>query len=139
VEDAPMPRAFRWISLVLSVIVVFGVVVQVYLIASWIFGESGALDAHQLVGGAVVHPAEVFVFLASFGAWWRVWRNIGVSFSLALLGTVQVFLVGDVQDPGNGYVHGLHGGLALFVAALAAYIARREWRALRASAAPRPA
>ncbi len=134
-----MPRAFRWISLVLSVIVVFGVIVQVYLIASWIFGESGALDAHQLVGAAVVHPAEVFVVLASFGAWWRVWRNIGVSFGLALLGTVQVFLVGDVNDPGNGYVHGLHGGLALFVAALAAYIARRELRALRSSAAPRPA
>jgi hypothetical protein len=69
VEDAPMSRAFRWISLVLSVIVVFGVIVQVYLIASWIFGESDALDAHQFVGTAVVHPAEVFVFLASFGAW----------------------------------------------------------------------
>jgi len=135
-----MRRTFRWISLALAVIVVVGVVVQVYLIASWIFGESGALDAHQTIGGAVVHPAEVFVFLASFGAWWKVWRNIAVSFGLALLGTVQVFLVGDVQDPGSGYVHGLHGGLALFVAALAAYIARRELRALRSeSPVARPA
>jgi hypothetical protein len=130
-----MRRVFTWISFVLSVIVVAGVVVQIYLIASWIFGESGALDAHQIVGGAVVHPAEVLVFLVSFGAWWRTWRNIGVSFSLALLGTIQVFLVGDVKDPGNGYLHGLHGGLALFVAVLAAYIARREWRTLQAGAA----
>jgi hypothetical protein len=129
-----MRRVFRWISLLLAVIVVVGVVVQVYLIASWMFGEPGALDAHQTIGGAVVHPAEVFVFLASFGAWWRVWRNIAVSFGLALLGTVQVFLVGDVQDPGNGYVHGLHGALALFVIGLAAYIARRELRALKSEA-----
>jgi hypothetical protein len=133
-----MRRVFMWISLVLSAVVVIGVVVQVYLIASWIFGESGALDAHKVVGGAVVHPAEVFVFLAAFGAWWGAWRNIAVSFSLALLGTVQVFLVGDVQDPGNGYVHGLHGGLVLFVAALALYIGRRELRALRASATAAP-
>jgi hypothetical protein len=127
-------RVFRWISLVLAVVVVVGVVVQLYLIASWIFGESGALDAHQTLGFAVVHPAEVLVFLVSFGAWWRAWRNIGVSFVLALIGTLQVAFVGNVEDPGNGYVHGLHGGLALFVAALAAYIARRELRALRVSA-----
>ena len=136
-----MRRVFVWASLVLSVIVVIGVIVQIYLITSWIFGESGALDAHKAVGGAVVHPAEVLVFLVSLGAWWKAWRNVGLSFSLALLGTVQVFFVGDLKDPGNGYVHGLHGGLALFVAALAAYIARREWRALRLDAAPatRPA
>jgi hypothetical protein len=115
------------------------VIVQIYLIASWVFGESGALDAHKVVGGAVVHPAEVLIFLVSFGAWWKAWRNIGVSFGLAVLGTVQVFIVGDLNDPGSGYVHGLHGGLALFVAALAAYIARREARALgigRAAARP---
>jgi hypothetical protein len=85
-----MRRAFTWISFVLSLVVVAGVVVQIYLIASWIFGESGALDAHQIVGGAVVHPAEVLVFSVSLGAWWRTWRNIGVSFSLALLGNPGV-------------------------------------------------
>jgi hypothetical protein len=123
-------RAFLWISFGLCVIVVGGIVVQLYLIAAWIFGAGGALDAHKVVGGAVVHPAEVLVFLVSFGAWWRNWRNIGISFSLALLGTIQVFFVGDLNDPGSGYVHGLHGGLALFVAALALYIARREYLAL---------
>ena len=125
-----MRRPFVWISLVLCWIVILGIAVQLYLIAAWVFGESGALDAHKFVGGAIVHPAEILVFLVSLGAWWRNWRNVGVSFSLALLGTIQVFFAGSLNDPSNGYVHGLHGGLALFVAALAYYIARREARAL---------
>ncbi|MBA3843592.1 MAG: hypothetical protein H0X39_13455, partial [Actinobacteria bacterium] len=116
-----MRRPFVWISFVLSLLVIAGLVVQLYLIAAWIFGSGGALDAHKFVGGAVVHPAEILVFLVALGGWWRTWRNIGVSFALALLGTIQVFFAGDLKDPGNGYVHGLHGGLALFVAALAAY------------------
>jgi hypothetical protein len=131
-----MRRTFTWVSLALSVIVVGGIAVQLYLIAAWVFGASGALDAHKAVGGAIVHPAEVLVFLVSFGAWWRVWRNVAVSFGLALLGTIQVFLAGDVKDPGSGYLHGLHGGLALFVAAYACYIAWREARALGLVGAP---
>jgi hypothetical protein len=123
-------RPFVWISLVLSVIVLVGVVLQLYFIAAWSFGESGALDAHKFVGGAIVHPAEVLVFLIAFGAWWRNWRNIGWSFALGLVGTIQVFFVGDLEKPGNGWVHGLHGGLVLFVVALAFYVARREARAL---------
>ena len=133
-----MRRAFVWISLGLCVIVLAGIVVQLYLIASFMFGETGALDAHKVVGGAVVHPAEVLVFLISLAAWWKNWRNVAVSFSLALLGTIQVAFVGSLDDPSNGYVHGLHGGLVLFVAALAVYIARRETRALRVGA-PRTA
>ena len=125
-----MRRPFVWISLVLCWIVILGIAVQLYLIAAWVFGESGALDAHKFVGGAIVHPAEILVFLVSLGAWWGNWRNVGVSFSLALLGTIQVFFAGNLNNPSNGYVHGLHGGLALFVAALAYYIALREARAL---------
>jgi hypothetical protein len=123
-------RPFVWTSLVLCWLVIAGIVVQLYLIAAWVFGESGALDAHKFVGGAIVHPAEILVFLISLGAWWGNWRNVGVSFSLALLGTIQVFFAGSLNDPKNGYVHGLHGGLVLFVAALALYIARRETRGL---------
>jgi len=99
------------------------------------FGESGALGAHKVVGGAVVHPAEVLVFLVALGGWWRQWRNVAWSFALALLGTIQVFSVGDLEEPGNGWLHGLHGGLVIFVVALAAYIARREARALGLGAA----
>ena len=125
-----MRRVFLWLSFVLSCIVVVGIAVQLYLIAAWVFGSGGALDAHKTVGGAIVHPAEILVFLVSFGAWWRNWRNIGVSFSLALIGTIQVFFAGDVKNPKDGYVHGRHGGLALVVAAIAVWIALREARAL---------
>jgi hypothetical protein len=123
-------RSFIWISLVLSVVVLVGIALQLYFIAAWIFGASDALDAHKTVGGAVVHPAEVLVFLVAFGGWWRNWRNIAWSFGLALIGTIQVFTVGDIGEPGDAWVHGLHGGLVLFVVAFAAYIAHREARAL---------
>jgi hypothetical protein len=125
-----MRRAFVWISLVLSVVVLVGIVLQLYFIAAWVFGSADALDAHKTVGGAVVHPAEVLVFLVAFVAWSRNWRNIAWSFGLALIGTIQVATVGDLGNPGDAWVHGLHGGLVLFVVALAAYIARREARAL---------
>jgi hypothetical protein len=125
-----MRRAFVWISLVLSVVVLVGIVLQLYFIAAWVFGSADALDAHKTVGGAVVHPAEVLVFLVAFVGWWRNWRNIAWSFGLALIGTIQVATVGDLGNPGDAWVHGLHGGLVLFVVALAAYIARREARAL---------
>lgn len=126
-----MRRVFLWISFVLSIVVLVGIALQLYFIAAWVFGESGALDAHKTVGGAIVHPAEVLIFLAALGGWWRQWLNVGWSFALALLGTVQVFAVGDLKAPGDGWLHGLHGGLVIFVVALAAYIARREARALR--------
>jgi hypothetical protein len=103
---------------------------QLYFIAAWVFGSADALDAHKTVGGAVVHPAEVLVFLVALVGWWRNWRNIAWSFGLALIGTIQVATVGDLGNPGDAWVHGLHGGLVLFVVALAAYIARREARAL---------
>jgi hypothetical protein len=125
-----MRRVFVWISFVLSLVVLVGIVLQLYFISAWAFGESGALDAHQVVGGAVVHPAEVLIFLVALGAWWRRWRNVAWSFALAVVGTLQVIFVGDVEAPGNGWLHGLHGGLVIFVVALAAYIARREGRAL---------
>jgi hypothetical protein len=123
-------RAFVWISLVLSVVVLVGIALQFYFIAAWIFGASDALDAHKTVGGAVVHPAEVLVFLVALGGWWRNWRNIAWSFALAFVGTIQVFTVGDLGKPGDAWVHGLHGGLVLFVVGFAAYIAHREARAL---------
>jgi hypothetical protein len=124
-----MRRPFVWISLVLSSIVLVGIVLQLYFIAAYIFGASGALDTHKFVGGAIVHPAEVLTFLVAFGAWWRNWRNIGLSFGLALVGTLQVISAGDVGGK-HGYVHGLHGGLVLFVVWIAWLVARREMRAL---------
>jgi hypothetical protein len=127
---AAMRRAFIWVSLVLSGVVLVGVALQLYFIAAWVFGSADALDAHKTVGFAVVHPAEVLVFVVALVGWWRNWRNIAWSFGLALIGTIQVATVGDLGNPGDAWVHGLHGGLVLFVVAFAAYIAGREARAL---------
>jgi hypothetical protein len=125
-----MRRLFIWLSLLLAAAVVVGLVLQLYFIAAWIFGSGGALDAHKNVGTFVVHPLEIFAFVAALVGWWGAWRNVLWSLALPILGTVQIFFVGDLQDPGNGWVHGLHGGLVLFVAAIAAIVVRREVDAL---------
>ena len=121
-----MRRLFIWASLVLAAAVLAGLVLQLYFIAAWLFGSSGALSAHKDVGGFVVHPLEILAFLAALIGWWGNWRSVLWSLALPVVGTVQIFLVGDLQGPGNGWVHGLHGGLVLFVAALAMMIAVRE-------------
>jgi hypothetical protein len=125
-----MRRVFIWLSLVFAAAVLVGLFLQLYFITAWVFGEGGALDAHKDVGGLVVHPLEILAFVAALIGWWGVWRNVLWSLALPIVGTVQIFFVGDLNDPGNGWVHGLHGGLVLFVAALAAVIVRREAVAL---------
>jgi hypothetical protein len=135
-----MRRPFVWASFLLAIAVLIGLALQLYFIAAWNFGSSGALDAHKDAGTFVVHPLEIFAFVAALIGWWGTWRKVLWSLALPILGTVQIFFVGDLQDPGNGWVHGLHGGLVLFVAALAATIARREADALdvRSSRATTP-
>jgi Na+/melibiose symporter-like transporter len=123
-------RRFIWLSLLLAAAVLVGLFLQLYFIAAWLFGESGALDAHKNIGSFAVHPVEILAFVAALVGWWGVWRNVLWSLALPIIGTVQIFFVGDVNDPGNGYVHGLHGGLVLFVAAIAGMIVRREVDAL---------
>ena len=116
-----MRRTFLWIQLVLAAIVAVGVWLQVYFIASYFFGAEDALDAHEFVGGVVVHGGEVLGFLAALVAWWRVWSRIGFAFGLALLGTVQIVLSGD------DWVGGFHGLLALAVLVMAVFI--MKWNA----------
>jgi hypothetical protein len=98
------------------------------------FSDQGERSTHKDVGTFVDHPLEIFAFVAALIGWWGTWRNVLWSLALPILGTVQIFLVGDLQDPGNGWVHGLHG-LVLFVAALAGMIARRGADALGLRAA----
>lgn len=120
-----MNRSFQWINLVLAVLVVVGVFVQVYLIASYIFGAgTDALDAHRDIGG-FVHLAEVLVFLSALFAYWRRWGEIALSFSLFVVGTVQLGF-----SEGDEWVGGLHGLLALVVLVIASIIARRTMREL---------
>ena len=120
-----MTRAFLWIHLVLAILVVVGIFVQVYLIASYFFGAgSDALDAHKDLGG-VVHIAEVLVFLASIVAYWQRWWDVGLGFAVGAIGTIQLGFA-----DGDDWVGGLHGLFALFVLVLAAVAAHRSVRAL---------
>jgi hypothetical protein len=126
-----MKRAFLWINFVLAAFITLAIFVQAYTITAYISGAGkGALDAHGFVGFALIHPAEVLVFLTAFGAWPRAWRWIGFTFFLAVLGTVQIALSPDKDNPQDGWVHGFHGLLALVVMVTAAVIAHRGMRDL---------
>jgi len=118
-------RAFTWINLVLAALVVVGVFVQVYLIASYIFGAgTDALDAHKDLGN-VVHIVEVLTFLAAIPAFWKRWGEIGWSFALGVIGTIQLGFAS-----GDEWVGGIHGMLALVVLILAAIVTHRAMRHL---------
>lgn len=120
-----MRRAFLWIHLVLATLVVVGIFVQVYLIASYFFGAgSDARDAHEDLG-FTVHAIEVLVFLAAIGAYWRRWWDVGLGFAIGAIGTIQTSLA-----EGDEWVGGLHGLLALVILALATVAAHRSVHAL---------
>ena len=129
-----MRRNFLWINFVLSSIIVIGVFLQAYFIASYAMGAGeGALDAHGVVGGLVIHLSELLIFLTAFGAWPRQWRWIGFTFALFVVGTIQIFLLpsdDDTVSESAAWVHGLHGLFALIVLVMAAWIAHRAMRDL---------
>jgi hypothetical protein len=132
-------RIATWLNLVFASIIVIGVFVQAYLIASYAMGAGeSALDAHGFIGGLVIHGSELLVFLTAIVAFWRLWRWIAFNFGLFVLGTVQIFLLPPDDDPGSPWVHGLHGLFALFVLVYAASIAQRDMRllGLRSTATP---
>ena len=117
--------------LIFATIIVLAVPLQVYFIASYFSGAGeGALDAHGITGGLVVHGSELIVFLSSLVAFWGLWKWVGWSFLLLALGTVQIFLAPPDEDPASGWVHGLHGLGALLVFLLAAWLAYRDARLL---------
>ena len=124
-------RAATWIHLIFLSIILIGVPLQVYFIASYFSGAGdAALDAHGFTGGLVVHGSEAIVFLASLVAFWGFWKWIGWSFGLLVLGTVQIFLAPPDEDRASGWVHGFHGLGALLVFLLAAYLAYNDARLL---------
>ena len=126
-----MRRTFLWINFVLATLIVLLIFVQAYFITAYVTGAGeDALDAHGFIGFAIIHLAELLVFLTAFGAWPRAWKWIGFTFFLFVLGTVQIFLAPPDEDPASGWVHGLHGLLALVVMVTAAVIAHRGMRDL---------
>lgn len=126
-----MKRPFLWIQLVLAALVVLGVWLQVYFIASFFFGAEDALDLHKNVGG-ITHIVEVLVFLAALGAWWRNWGRIGHAFALGVIGTIQIGLT-----EGDDWVGGLHGLLALVILVMAVFIVKWDAEALGITRASR--
>ncbi len=128
---ARMKRTCLWLHFVLSALIVALVFVQAYLITAYVTGAGeGALDAHGIVGGGIIHLSELLVFLTALVAWWRNWTMVGVSLFLIVFGTVQIFLSPPDEDPASGWVHGLHGLFALFVMVTAAWLAWRDSKAL---------
>jgi hypothetical protein len=119
-----MKRPFLWIQLVLAALVVVGVWLQVYFIASYFFGAQDALDAHEAVGG-ITHLIEAAVFLTALGAWWRNWGRIGFALALIVIGTIQISFTGS-----DDWVGGLHGLFALVVLVMAVFVVKWNVEAL---------
>ena len=135
-----MQRRFLWISAVTASLVAVGVILQLYFITSWLFGGAG-LDVHRTTG-MVVWGLGIAAGISGLVAYWRGWRKMGVSIALPVVTEIQVILVGSIENPSenvSGWIHGLHGGLAIVVFLLAAWIARRDFAALGVRAGERPA
>jgi hypothetical protein len=111
---APARRAALWVTLILVGVLALGILAQVYLIASYIFGAGAdALDAHKNLGNAI-NGVEIAVFVAGLVAWWARWGRVGLALALPVLGTIQIAF-----SNGDDWVGGVHGLLALLVFALA--------------------
>jgi hypothetical protein len=127
-----MRRIFLWVSAIAASLITLGVILQVYFVASWIFGATDAIDTHRTTG-YVIWALGPVVGISGLIAYWGSWRKAAVSVALPILSEVQIFFVGDINDPNDnvsGWIEGLHGGLALFVFVLAGGIAYRDLKAL---------
>jgi dipeptide/tripeptide permease len=123
-----------WATFLLALLVLVGLFVQVYLIATFAFdsaGETGAdaLDTHRDLG-PIVHGIEVLVFLAVLVAVLPNWRAAGWAFALLVVGSIQAFLAGGDMSPG---VHAFHGALVPVVFVIVLVILWQAWQAVRST------
>ena len=125
-------RLGLWGTFVFAALALAGMIIQVYLIGGFLFGEHGWLDTHRNVG-KLVHLFYVLTFLAALVAAWPDWRRTGLPFALAAVGTVQAFLAGGTgfEHQSDGAVHAFHAALVPIVFVIAYLIARRSWQALQ--------
>ena len=87
-------RLGLWGTSIFAALAVIGMIIQVYLIGGYLFGEgSGWLDAHRDFG-KLTHLFYVLTFLAALVGAWPNWRATGWPFALAVLGSIQAFLAG---------------------------------------------
>lgn len=123
-------RVFLWLYVLTATIVAAGVLLQAFSIAAYVRGAGqDALDLHT-EGGFVTHTVEIVVFLVAIIGYWGSWWRIGLAALLPIVGTVQVFLIGDTDEAG-GWINGLHGLFALVVFLLAVVLAQGGMRSLR--------
>ena len=71
-------KAARFVQPLASAEVVALVFLQVYLIAAYIFGDSGVLNSHVTVGRIVV-VLELLVLVTALVGWWGQRYEIAVS------------------------------------------------------------
>ena len=124
-------RIALWATFLFAAAAVVGMLVQVYLIGGYIFGEAGWLNTHKDLG-KLVHLFYVLTFVSALVGAWPNWRSTKWPFALAVLGSIQAFLAGrgDV-DGSNAGIHAFHAALVPIVFVLALVIARRAWSALQ--------
>ena len=91
-------RIGLWGTVIFAGAAVVGMIVQLYLIGGFIFGETGWLDAHKDFGKAV-HLAYILTFISALVAAWPNWRATLWPFVLAVLGSIQAFLAGGGTSP----------------------------------------
>jgi hypothetical protein len=124
-------RIGLWGTFVFAALTVIGMLIQVYLIGGYIFGESGWLDTHKNVG-KLVHLFYVLTFVAALVGAWPNWRRTGWPFALAAIGTVQAFLAGrGAINNQNAGLHAFHAALVPIVFVIALLIAQRTWKTLQ--------
>ena len=124
-----MRRAFLWLLLIGSAVVVLGVLWQAFSIAAYVRGAGdGALDAHQ-TGSIFVHLGQLAVIVGAIGGTWRNGTVTMMAISFFVLSFLQLVALGDTDDQG-GWVNGLHGLMALVILLAAVAFGLRAWRDL---------
>lgn len=115
-----------WVQSGLGALVGIGVLVQVYLIAAYIFGAgTSALNAHKSAGWVVL-VLEILVFLVGLAAWWGDPRALGLALALPVVGGIQIAFANATE-----WVGALHGAGAIVVLLLAGLIHVKAMREAR--------
>ena len=129
-ESSRVRRGFVWLYVLTALFVALAVLLQAFSIAAYVRGAGpDALELHETLG-FITHGVELVVFLAALVGYWGNWRRVGFALLLPVIGTAQLFLIGDRSERG-GWLNALHGLLALIVLMLAAVLAQDGIRWLR--------
>ena len=132
-------RLGLWGTTVFAALAAIGMGIQVYLIAGFIFGETGWLDTHKDLGKGV-HLLYILTFVAALVGAWPNWRSTLWPFVLAVLGSIQAFLAGGGDVGGSdAAIHAFHGALAPIVFVLALWIGWQAYMALKVTGSGAPA